>query len=499
MPRDARLLVRSTLAIAAGIALLLLGQTLIELGGVGRALTAAGTFSMDDARLLVPALARVSNQLLAVVFTAVAIAVPLTANTYSVKLLEIFISDRVNRAVLLTFAFNVINNVWLQHALSLGGVPRLQIGVSMVLAVVTPSLLLPYLYYVFRFLQPESLLARLQTELRREVERARARPAEAPARAAAAQALVEHVGSVAIRSVDRSDRTTAVEAAHALREVVTWYRGAKAGLPDGWWTAGKTVSGCDGHEAVIWLEARVFSELRSLLSAAIPKMHAAVAAVADDAAAIGLAARDDGEMDALVVDYFNTFVRLAINRKDVRSLFILFDRYRGYAVETVALRPERALEIGFYFQYYARASLDAGLPFAVETIAHDLAALVRRAWEARSPAREKLLERMLAFDREVSPKPLAGVKKALAILAGFYLLQGDEGAAERVAGAFRGLDRGFVDTLRDDIVHVRRERYWEVTDRRVNLDYVPADQREKVEAFFASVAAPARIAVEVAG
>jgi hypothetical protein len=36
-------------------------------------------------------------------------------------------------------------------------------------------------------------------------------------------------------------------------------------------------------------------------------------------------------------------------------------------------------------------------------------------------------------------------------------------------------------------VHVRREKYWEVTDRRVNLDYVPPDQRAMVEEFFAMV------------
>jgi hypothetical protein len=31
---------------------------------------------------------------------------------------------------------------------------------------------------------------------------------------------------------------------------------------------------------------------------------------------------------------------------------------------------------------------------------------------------------------------------------------------------------------------VRREKYWEVTDRHVNLDHVPPAQRAKVEEFF---------------
>jgi hypothetical protein len=489
MTRDARLLVRSTLLIAGGIAVLLIVQTAVELRTLRGTLAIAFTFTPEDARLVATALNRSFNQLLAILLTAVAIAVPLTANTYSVKLLETFITDRVNRTVLLAFVFGVCNNLWLHHVIGHGHLPRLQLGISVVMALLYPALLVPYLYYVFRFLQPEGLLARLSGELVRAVERAATHPARATEAAAAAQALVEHVGSIGIRSVDRADRTTAVETVHALRLVAGRYREMKARLPDSWQTAGERVSGCDPEDADVWLEGRVLAEYRALLAAGIPRMHELVAAVADDTRGLGLApdAAGDPEMHALVGDWFNTFIRLAIGRKDVRSLYILFDRYRDYAAGIGAAYPERALEIAFYFQYYARAAFDAGLPFAVETIAHDLSALVRNAWDDGAPNRARLLDRMLAFGVETSPKPLAGVKKAEAILAGFFLLRGDAEAAARIADGFRALDPAFVAGLRHDIVHVRREKYWEVTDRRVNLDYVPPDQRAMVEEFFAMV------------
>ncbi|HEX6746522.1 MAG TPA: DUF2254 family protein [Longimicrobium sp.] len=489
MPRDTHLLVRSTLLIAAGIAVLLLVQTLADVGSIRGTLATAFSFNPDEARLLMTALNRSFNQLMAIILTAVAIAVPLTANTYSVKLLETFIDDRVNRAVLLAFVFGVCNNLWLHHVIGHGVVPRVQLAISLAMALLYPSLLVPYLYYVFRFLQPDTLLRRLSGELLAGVEAAAATPSRAAEVAENAPALVEHVGSIGIRSVDRMDRTTAVETVHTLRAIVERYRTEKRGLPPAWTEAGRHAFGGSAHDAEVWLEARVFAELRALLSAAVPKMHAAVAAIADDACAMGLApdARGDEDVDELVVEYFNTFIRLAVSRKDVRSLFILFHRYRDYAAGINADRPERALEIAFYFQYYARAACDAGMPFAVETVAHDLAVLVRRAWESGAPNRGKLLERMLAFGREATPRPLAGVKKAEAILAAFFLLRGDGDQAARIAEGFRGLERGFVDRLRDDIVHVRRERYWEVTDRRVNLDYVPDDQRAKVEEFFAMV------------
>jgi hypothetical protein len=487
MDREGRILVRSTLLIAGGMAVLVFAQTVADVRSLGGAWHTAFSFTPDDARLLATALGRSFNQLLAIILTAVAIAVPLTANTYSVKLLETFIGDGVNRTVLLAFVFGVCNNLWLHHVIGHGHLPRVQLAVSLAMAFLYPALLVPYLYYVFRFLQPGSLLARLAGELEGAVELAATTPSRVREAAQTAQALVEHVGSVGIRSVDRSDRTTAVETVHTLRRFMQLYRATKARLPAAWADAGRAVSGAHADEAQEWLEARIFSEFRALLSSAMPRMHAAAAAIADDACTLGLApdALRNGEMDGLVVEYFNTFVRLAINRRDAPSLFILFDRYRQFAAGICAERPERALEIAFYFQYYARAAWDAGLTFAVETVAHDLAALVRRAWDVGAPNREKFLERMLAFGREASTQPLPGVKKAEAILAGYFLLRGDDADAERIAAGFRGLDPAFVASLRDDIRHVRREKYWEITERRMNLDYAPPDQRAKVEEFFA--------------
>jgi len=492
MTRDARLLVRSTLLVAAGIAVLLFAQTVADVRSLRGAWNLAFSFTPDEARLLMTALNRSFNQLLAIILTAVAIAVPLTANTYSVKLLETFIGDAVNRTVLVAFVFGVCNNLWLHHVIGHGRLPHVQLAISLGMAFLYPALLVPYLYYVFRFLQPESLLARLSGELERTVLRAAADPGTVREAARDAQALVEHVGSVGIRSVDRSDRTTAVETVHTLRRCLERYRALKPRLPAFWAEAGREASGAHADDLPVWLEARIFSEFRALLSSAVPRMHAATTAIADDTCALGLSpdAHQDGAIDGLVVEYFNTFVRLAINRKDVRSLFILFDRYRQYAAGICMEHPERALEIAFYFQYYARAAWDAGLGFAVETVAHDLASLVRYAWEHDAPNRAKLLERMLAFGREASPQPLPGVKKAEAILAGYFLLCGDDADAARIAEGFRGLDPAFVAALREDIRHVRREKYWEVTERRMNLDYAPPEQRAKVEEFFARLPTP---------
>jgi len=34
------------------------------------------------------------------------------------------------------------------------------------------------------------------------------------------------------------------------------------------------------------------------------------------------------------------------------------------------------------------------------------------------------------------------------------------------------------------LLHIMREKYWEINERRMNIDYVPAPQREKLREFF---------------
>jgi hypothetical protein len=496
MSRDRSLLVRTVVLIAIAIAAVLAVETWIQLLVQPAPLGRLFAFQPDEARNYVNGFNRNFNQLLAIVFTTVAIAVPLTANTYSVKFLELFITDRINLVVLLLFVFGIPNNAWLLHDVKNDYFPAVQTTLALGMALLYPSLLVPYLYYVFRFLHPSTLLGRLRREVEREIAATRRRPTEAAQHARATAELLDHVASVGVRSVERADRSTAVETVLTLRQVVRHYWREKEHMPPGWYVADAAAfrsfppAEVDEIAALrTTVEMKVFSEMREVLSAAVPKMHDVVSAVAETACVLGLdpAARRDERLEEMVVEYFNTFIRLAINRRDVRSVFILFHQYRGYAEGIAMERPERVQEIAYYFQYYAQAARDAGLAFVVETIAHDLGELVRAAWEHGYPNRHKLLERFLQFDPP-GAQPLPGVKKAQAILAGFFLLHGADQEAAAIRDSFRGLPAPLLAGMKDDLLHVRREKFWEVNDRRLNMDYVPEQQRAKIAELFAALA-----------
>jgi len=135
-----------------------------------------------------------------------------------------------------------------------------------------------------------------------------------------------------------------------------------------------------------------------------------------------------------------------------------------------------------YFEYYAEVARDQNLLFLVEAVAHDLGALVESAWRANAPQRQQLLERFVVFDGR-APKPLSGVKRAQAILASYLLLNNHTGAADSLRQAFAALPPEFVRGLRDDLLRVTREKFWEVNERRLNVDYVPPAQRPILKTF----------------
>jgi hypothetical protein len=483
--------------VGMGLIMVALSGTLLALDLIsgGYALSHFASMTPAEARQLNTVLARNFSQLLAVTFTTVAIAVPLTANMYSLKFLDFFIKDPINAAVLTLVVFAGLNNVILTYAIKDNFVPVFDLHLSLVLVIVCSALLFPYLYYIFRFLHPQSLLVRLQDEIAAALRAAQRRPQHAARYHRPVAEGVEHIVNIAVRSVDRVDRNTAIECVHTLEEVARHYWTVKASLPPAWFAAeANNFLGFSSQYMAdlsanhTWVEMKIFSQMRQLQSAALPRMHDVVYTLARALRRLGLteAASEDAALREMIVEYFNTFVRRAITVKDSRSVFSVFDQYRTYAETRAVAFPELTQEIAYYFQYYGQLARENGLTFVVEVVAHDLGALVQHAWETGAPCRQKLLERFMLYDT-VAAVPLAGVKKAQAKLASYFLLAGEAEPAEVIGRTFNGLAPAFIHAVADDMLHVRRERYWEVNERRINLDYVPDPQREKLREFFESL------------
>ena len=74
----------------------------------------AGTNNAKVVDLLSP-VARAYNNILAMLLATIGLAIPLTANMHTPKLIEMFLRDRLNQAVLIIMAAGAANVIWVDY------------------------------------------------------------------------------------------------------------------------------------------------------------------------------------------------------------------------------------------------------------------------------------------------------------------------------------------------------------------------------------------------
>ncbi len=482
---------KTLLFIFAGALVILFVQSTLELLFSGLPLFRLHSLSPAEAGSLLGTLNRKLNQAMGVLFIVTGMAVPLTANLYSLKFLELFIRNPVIVTALLFVIFVNISSLWASFSLRGDAIPVFQFGLVLVLTFASLLLIFPYLMYVFRFLHPKTLLGLLEGEVKASLRRARQPRGAASSRERVAETL-EHIANIAVRSVDRSDRNTAIDSVLSLEKLARHYWGVKEKLHPAWFEADQNFFLGFSSLAVeqmtasrTWVEMKLYYQFFEALRAACPRMPELTSTIAKSLRKLGLepASLENPALRELVIDYFNTFLRLTINRRDVRSVFIIFDQYRTLAETMEGKFPKEVLEVAYYFDYYGMAAREQGLPFVVETVAHDLGTLVKKAWQNGSPARKELLDRFLNYDHQAKT-PLPGVKKAHALLASYFISSGQKEPVDLIRRSFQGLDPEFIRRLEKELLQVTSQKYWEVSERRMNIEFVPEPQRVKLREFF---------------
>ncbi|MEE8434269.1 MAG: DUF2254 family protein, partial [bacterium] len=123
--------------------------------------SASNVFFLTNSGDVGDALGGVAEVLIAIlglVVTVVAIVVQLAAQRYTPKLVELFISDRINIAYFVLMVVASVYSMLLIYSTTTGFLPFW--GSLMLLGMTTLilSLLIPYFSYVFHFLTPENII-----------------------------------------------------------------------------------------------------------------------------------------------------------------------------------------------------------------------------------------------------------------------------------------------------------------------------------------------------
>jgi hypothetical protein len=123
-----------------------------------------------------------------------------------------------------------------------------------------------------------------------------------------------------------------------------------------------------------------------------------------------------------------------------------------------------------------------------ESVAWDISAICQHAHANQSDEEEAMLAQMLDLDRPLRTQQqesaLLAIRKAQVKLAAYYLTQGQEEKARRIAEDMRAEPHARLSQIRDSLEKVTTKDYWEIIDRGRNFEYMPPEQRAKLAVFF---------------
>ena len=315
---------------------------------------------------------------------------------------------------------------------------------------------------------------------------------------------VEQLGDIALNSVDKKDKPLTLAALAALARLAEDAIRHKAALPVEWFDTTALVRHDQDFIALhpelvralterrTWLEMKVLRQFQDVFSEAVNRVRDVNPLIGIHTRHLATVSMDVKDPHALrlTLRFLNTFLRNAINTRDVRSSYNLFNEYRLVAERALDQgRGDVLIEVATSIQFYGQLAFGANLPFLLETAAYDLCDLLQVAHARREPNHDALLELFLELDREPEggrsqEASLRGVRKAQIKLATWYLMSGDPGPARRIWDDLSSESVERLGSIRAELLRVTDAEYWEVSDRGINFEWLPPDQRAMLETFF---------------
>jgi hypothetical protein len=443
---------------------------------------------------------------LAIALTVVAIIVELASNRYTHRVTELFVAEPTNFIVMGLFVVTAVQSLWVVMAIdaaaSGGTIPYISIGVTMFLLTICLLILLPYFNFVFAYLNPIQIVDRISSHTFDVIARP-GRRATLDQRKGEAVRGVEQLADVAVNAMEHRDKGVSMASVNALRQLIIDYQTVRAQLPAAWFGLdeelarnpdfvsldARALGELAQHQS--WFEMKVLRQYQTVYAEALHRNRDINYVIAINTRLIAEEAIrcENVELLHLSMKFFNSYLRAAINAKDVRTAYNVFNQYRLLAETLLGWRTGTySVEIARYFKYYGLVAYACDLPFILETVAYDLCVLNETAFDRKATVQDELLRIFLRVDKEsdsaVQEASLRGVRKAQVKLATYYLVHGDEARARRVYEDMASEDPTRIGSIRDELFAVHTPDYWEIIDRGLNFDYLPKDRKRTLEQFF---------------
>jgi hypothetical protein len=458
-----------------------------------------GTLDQEAAASLMSDSAQVVAGMLAILITVVAIVLELSATRYTHRVTTLFVRDPVNLAVMTFYLLTTVLCIWLALVLTgeTGEAPVVQRGgflLAMSMMTIGMLGLLPYFAYVFQFVSPLGVIARIRADALEKVSRTQGNDPRGT-KLAVIEA-VEDLEDVARGAMENNDRGIAMAAVESLATLLAEVADLRDRLPDSWFLLDEAVTHDPDFVALAqnaldeiardrsWFESKILRQYLALFSDAVGTAR-------DVASMIAIHTRQLGERFAggqsalleLCQRAFHSYLRAAINGSDPRTAYFVLHQYRLLGEALLARNLDApVLEVANRIRFYGRLAGDRGLPFLLEVAAYDIAHLVEAA--AGNPGvRDALLTVVLTVDH-AEAEHLLGVRRAQVQLATFFLARGEEAPARRIAQDLAGERPALLAATRAELEQEVSPTYWEINDRGANFAFLPPELRGRLDDFF---------------
>ncbi|WP_437965828.1 DUF2254 family protein [Sorangium sp. So ce260] len=466
--------------------------------------------SPSDAEHIMGGIGEVIAAILGIVITVASIIVQLAANRYTPRITEMFFRDRTNMLVMGFFVVSAVFSLWVNFSIRVGATGHAFVpsyGVLVTMGLLTASLLMmaPYFGYVFDFVEPDNVVGRIKKSGVEQALRPASgeRDSEVDERRVTALSSLEQLADVALNAIDQKDKGIASKTVDSLSELVVAYLPHKGTLDPRWFQirdrlAKDTDFVSMNAEALgklsatrTWLEYKALRQFLMVYREALTAMPDLITRIAIDTRYIGQTAIAAGDRAAVavVVKFFNTYMRRSLNAKDIAAAYNNLNQYRYLAEELLkAGWGDQVLDIARYFKYYAQTAHAMGLAFLTETVAFDLCVVNERAYDLHAPARDELLRLFLEVDKEAEldqqEPSLRGVRKAQVKLATYYLQKGEEALARKIYRDMRDERPDRLRSIRAELLAVTSNEFWEINDRGAVFEYIEPERRQLIHRFF---------------
>ena len=431
---------------------------------------------------------QILSTILGLAITIAFVLVQMTATKYISQVIDMFLRWKVNLLPVALFIFSLIfvNTV---NTVNTGSPDT----VSIILLIACVVSLIPYFYALFGFLKSENLVDRMGKETVRALERGNRK-----------KALDEilKLNKMSKSAIQRMKNEVPLRSADLIRDIMVRYIDLKKGMPAEWFRIDSSDFPGSPPEAIdeinrnrTWLEVKVFQEFAvifNLILSSWYKLRDVLTGILIATRTVGEKAQEagDGHVVDLMVKFFNTFARLALNNNDRTVLYNIFYQYRLFAESLLSKNDGLSRRIARHIRYYGTLAEKLGQEYVLETSLYDIMMLVQAACEKKTANHAVLLEDFLGMYDDAAKsgnnKLVFNLEKRYLMLAGFYMLKNERSSADLIKRKLQTAGPRIKD-MEAQIMKVDDPDFWEVTDRIINFDYVDEAQKDGIRKFVAEL------------